>query len=306
MSGQSRSMTQKRLDVALHVVNHNSVAESLHEVAVTFEKAVLVAPQLWLGRLEHRIAKAVFDTCRSRTYSGAGHDARVWRQAFVWEGAAWNDSEWDSAGRMREAIAISRLVSPTSIGFEFAAVIELRDGVVTEVSPADTALGRQGYPAEESISGSLSVDNAVELANLLHSLRSRHHPQRVSRALHMNELMNWTDDPCARWPLLCSALESFVHTRRLGSTKQFVNRTVQLARLTTDTALTAEEAAQVYELRSSIVHGQGFRGVALPSDGALYQRCERVLRGVVKRALQDADFERHFADSAAIEQFLPL
>ena len=110
--------------------------------------------ELWIGKLDHSVAEMVFESC-----DPPGHwlrkPARQFGQlyAFVRDFADQGDMyNWDPDSRLRECVALSRLVHPTSISFRYAArMVYGADGEVREMIPGPvTGHGANAYVAAEN------------------------------------------------------------------------------------------------------------------------------------------------------------
>lgn len=298
-------MAPKIQHLALHVTGPAGTALLGVEGAPDpLARRIDLAPDLWIGPLNKEVSTAVFETCRSKSLRADEVDVRCPRYAIVWDGCDSRDLDWDPRERVRVHVALSRLIRPTTFGFEFAARVEYREGVIYNVEPADVAFGRSAYPIEEPLRDWLSESDALELTRLASAFIGRRHPDRVQRALYAHEYTLWTMERLARWPLACTALESLVHTERSGSTRQFVTRSVALARIVGVTTFTSDDAERAYDLRSSLAHGRGVGDSTHSSDVMLFRDVELVLRLTLRRAIEDEVFEQHFASNDRVVALL--
>src|SRR5262245_52627242 len=92
-----------------------------------FEDAYDLGQELRIGRLESDLAEAVFDAClpageNFKPIRQVGCAYAIWRTPDT--GPAAHGIQFDPDSRLHHCVALSRLVQPTSVGFEYAARIE--------------------------------------------------------------------------------------------------------------------------------------------------------------------------------------
>src|SRR6202030_3902018 len=102
-----------------------------------------------------------------------------------------------------------------------------------------------------------------------------------------------------RWTLLSSAVEALVHTRRRESTAQFVDGLIQLASDVGAEAISSDDANRIYDLRSSLAHGQGLPQISKEED-RLYVLMQTVLRLTLKQAILDPAYAEKFRSDRAV------
>ncbi len=273
------------------------------------QKCFQLVDDLWIGKLEKPIAEKVFDSCEP---SGCWlqKPKRVFSQlyAFVREPAPTEPSGiWDSDLRLQTCIALSRLIHPTSIGFEYAARITYNtDGSVREIIPGPVkGFGAEAYVANKANRSWLTLNDLNELKALLRHMPLSNLPQRVQRALWNHEYAARTFHASVRWTLICTALESLTHTDRQHSTRQFKKRVAGLANDLDINGFSESDADTAYDLRSRISHGDGITKLnAAHLD--LYKRMEEVLQHALVRAITDSNFADVFATDEGIRSRWPL
>jgi hypothetical protein len=118
-----------------------------------------------------------------------------------------------------------------------------------------------------------------------------------------------------RWPLLVTGLEALVHiaderdprnsTRYAGSTRVFVDRLLALGRADPKLGVGEVELREVYDRRSTLVHGQGF-GQLNARNKDLYRTTESLLRGVLKKCVLEPTFADTFRSDDALRSAYPL
>lgn len=268
-----------------------------------------LADDLWEGKLEKKTAERVLDSCEPPGY-WPKKPKRLFSQlyAFVREPAPAEPSGiWDSDLRLQTCIALSRLIQPTSIGFEYAARITYNsDGSVSEIIPGPVkGFGAEAYVANKNGCNWLARNDLNALKEILRHLPLSNFPQRVQRALWYHEYAARSRDVSVRWTLICTALEALVHTDLHGSTKQFTKRVSQLASELGTIQFSEDAAKEAYEFRSRISHGQGSATLDINTQG-LYEQMEEVPRETIVRAMRDPDFARIFERDEGIRTQWPL
>lgn len=91
------------------------------------QERVELSDQIWLGRLDPDTARTIMETCEPKTV-GVRPPARQFAQlySFVRELPSHDDIyRWDHDNELVAAVALSRLIHPTSTGFAYAARIRV-------------------------------------------------------------------------------------------------------------------------------------------------------------------------------------
>jgi|SRR6516164_287144 len=94
--------------------------------------------QVWIGPLDLETANAIMDTCDPKTL-GVMPPVRQFGHlyAFVREIPGYADiHRWDHDNELAGVIGLSRLIHPTSIGFDYAARIGYESSGVKQIFPA--------------------------------------------------------------------------------------------------------------------------------------------------------------------------
>jgi hypothetical protein len=214
--------------------------------------------------------------------------------------------DWDTDQRLQTAIALSRLIRPTSISFRHAARIEYHgDGTFKCAYPAwltgvdpDSWLGPEKDYRDWLIEGEMIQLKAL-LSHLPPALSTR-----LSRALWYHEYASRTYYGEVRWIKVCVALESMLHTSRTYSKRQFVERVSPMA-ASLGVPLTIAEATIAYDIRSQLSHGNG-TGKLSAAEEQVYLKLERVLRASLKEAILDSTFAAIFTDENTVRSQWPI
>jgi hypothetical protein len=215
--------------------------------------------------------------------------------------------EWDIDQRLQTAVALSRLVRPTSISFRHAARLHYSDdGTLNSAYPAWlTGVDPDSWLAPEKNYRDWLIETEMEqLKALLNTSSLSVLPIRLSRALWYHEYASRTYYGEIRWITVCVALESMLHTSRRFSTRQFVERLPRMAS-SLGVSLTVQEAETAYDMRSRLSHG-GATGKLAPSEEQLHLKLELVLRTALKEAILNPTFAMIFVDENTIRSNWPI
>jgi hypothetical protein len=214
---------------------------------------------------------------------------------------------WDIDQRLQTAIALSRLVRPTSISFRHAARVRYNeDGSVSQAFSAwlrgvdpDSWL-----PAEPQYRDWLIEEEMAEVKILFQHMAALTLPVRVSRAFWYHEYAARTYYGEVRWVLVCTALESLLNTDPYHSGAQFRGR-VPLVASSVHVSMNEDEARRAWSMRSHLSHG-GATGQLNPMEEEIYRKLEMLLRRVLKKAILDGAFASIFADDDRIRASWPI
>jgi len=268
-----------------------------------------LTPDLYLEKLGPDAAKVVLDLGEPSGY-GVVRPARQYGYFYAFvrevpEPASVYD--WDTDNRIQTAVALSRLVRPTSISYRYAARLQLKgDGTVSHAFPAWLrGVDPDSWLApEQSYRDWLIAEEFESLRTLLLNFSKATLPVRVSRALWYHEHAARTYYGELRWIAVCTALESLIHTHSRHSTRQFTTRVPQMASMV-GVRFDEQEAKMAYDMRSRLAHG-GATGKLAPVEEQLYVKLEAVLRSTVRRAMSDPAFANIFTDEDQIRAHWPV
>jgi hypothetical protein len=233
---------------------------------------------------------------------------------------------WDTDGTLDDALTLSRLVRDNGYSTEYAArLIDYEDGqrcIVYVLHREDKAIWRLNRDREW-----LDAAEGRELAALLAAYWEGREqlPPRVRRAM-----WRMAYAPRIRWadmviPILVGGLEALLKIGRRDLTEQFKKRAPALAADLGVDGLDEDLAERLYDGRSDWVHGSHVQLFAGPSAGAEtpgederegpqnsnerdafaeVALLQDVLRGAVRRAIEDAEFRQVFvADESIAERW---
>src|SRR5712664_1358326 len=180
-----------------------------------FESPARVHGDIWISRIDHQLAEAIFDACEPK-----GEEyVRPVRQ-FGWAYAVYRQNAPTARDQFAEdsvlfrAIAASRPARPASIGFETAARVRRRPSGKRQIIPAL----RSGWSPSAYVmtpnENWLIPDDVPVWGNLVEALYAA---MPLSRRL---EAALWHHEAVARhyfidlrWPLLTTCIEALVRIR---------------------------------------------------------------------------------------------
>jgi hypothetical protein len=234
---------------------------------------------------------------------------------------------WDTDGTLDDALTLSRLVRDNGYSTEYAArLLDYEDGqrcIVYVLHREDKAIWRLHRDREW-----LDAAEGRELASLLAAYWGCREqlPPRVRRAM-----WRMAYAPRIRWadmvvPILVGGIEALLKIGRRDLTQQFKKRAPALAADVGIDGLDEDLAERLYDGRSDWVHGshvQLFAGPSAGTDNPAEEESEGpqssdersalaevallqdVLRGAVRRAIEDAEFRQIFATDETIAERWP-
>lgn len=260
-----------------------------------------------LEKLPRDLAKKVMEACEPR-----GYNLRPVRQygqlyTFVRQNPPDNPPlQWDSDSRLQECVAISRLIRPTSIGFECSARLRYTPGGELEsIIPGPVGgFGAQAWIAQTGRDW-LDANDVAALSKLWRETDLYSMPDRLFRALWYHEYAARTYQAAIRWVLVTTGIEALINTGAERASKQFVTRFCALAHGFAEKAISHTKASRAYELRSRIAHGTGLNDL-IQDHRELYSVLEEVLRATIRAGISCRDVQQLFASDQAVEQEWPL
>lgn len=280
-----------------------------------FPASIQIHEDLWIGPFGE-LTERVMDACelRGEQYSPIrqfGSPYAIWREGAPEDDQS--DALFDPDLRLRTCVTLTRLVHPTSIGYEYAARVSRGSNESVRIAPYDPGdLPKHAFVLETNENWLIPSD-VPQIQLLVQEFSENALPSRVARALWYFETAMRTLHADVRWPLVTTALEALVHIegerldngRYAGSTKVFVDRLLGLGKMDKQFGVSEQDLRDMYTERSGPVHGQPL-GQLQGRRRDLYKKKEDLLRGILQRSILDASFAATFADDATIQQALPL
>ena len=266
-----------------------------------------------LGPIPERIAAAVIEACR------VPHLAPRVLEGLYALYAEGRPGVWDESGSLQEALALSHLVRPTQLGYEFTAQVVTDDAGNCKVMPAPVRtemLRRYLVPSQRR--RWLTDSDGRKLAELVRGYRSLRidSGNRLSNALWYFTASAYLYDPNLRLAILVSILEGLVSTSRERVLAQFKTRMVGLAQeFGLGDLVDGKWCERTYAFRSLIAHGGRLinRREDYGSDAELstdvHNRLtvlEHLGRVVLGRALVDDPFRGLLLDTEALDARWPV
>jgi hypothetical protein len=281
---------------------------------VHFEKPLRVDSDLWIAMLDDQLRAWVLDATEpcGRHY----HPFRAYTGGYAFirspapEPVA-NQEDFDPDLRLRTAIALSRLVHPTSVGLNHAARIRTC-GEPPEKWQICPRVGDRAFVLD--VNDNWLIPNDIPLlGQLLLAWNPDTAPKRIRRALWYFEMAARAYYSDIRWPLLVTALESLVRIKDerrangnpVGSTAGFVERLAQIGQTDPALALPETQLTAIYERRSDLVHALAVVDLA-GETRSLYRALENLTRAVIRKAILQPTFAAHFASDMALAHAFPL
>lgn len=213
--------------------------------------------------------------------------------------------KWDADQAIQIAIALSRLIRPTSVSGDYAARIE-RNEAYLRIIPA--GVRTQSYVLDTSTPPWLSQVEAEQLMVLVERYRilagELGATSRLGTALWFAEHGAHNFYVEIRLLHAVTGLEALLNTSGDQATKQFTTR---LASLASELGFTMSktQASKIYEARSEASHGMP--AVLGPDQAKRDKSAERldlieaVLRAAVRRGLEDDDFRAALSSAGGVE-----
>lgn len=280
-----------------------------------FDQCCQLGEGLWLGPVDPDLTEAVLAACERR-----GENFSPVRQFGAPYGLVRGRApspeglQFDPDNLLTAAVALSRLVHPTSIGLSYAARIRHRDGQEREIIPgAPENLNPNAFVADE-MANWLVPGDADGIAELLRAYQRQDAPKRVQSALWNHEIMFRNYFVETRWGMAVTGLESLFHVRgeldpggrrHAGSRRVFVQRSAKAAEMLGASGVTEDRLVKSYDRRSDVVHGAGIDGLDA-GHRDLYLMTERLLSLCIRSALLDPTFSSHFDSDDEVKAAFPL
>lgn len=282
---------------------------------------------LWLTQeLNGSAAEAIMDACEPRGQNFEPYRQYGCRYAFVRdlppEEYSTAPYSWDREQVLLTAFTLSRLVLDNGYSTQYAArVVEFFDDHTQIILGPVNLEGALAYRARDDRDW-LDAAEARQLATLLDRFWSREKnlTERVGNAIWLVEQAARRRHAFEALLSVVAGLEALTNTGPRQSTKQFVERVSALAQEVGVQGVSRSLTRRLYERRSVAVHGRRLRLIAATrtngptaGDSHLADRAIRelaliqdVLRGAVRRCIEDETFGGHFVDENAVRTKWPV
>lgn len=281
-----------------------------------------------IEELDRDTAELVMNACTPRGHYFVPVRQFGQRYSFVKEVSLEEMEErhfaWDTDGTLDDALTLSRLVRDNGFSTQYASrLLDYEDGqrCIAYVHREDKTIWRLRRDREW-----LDAPEGRELAALLAAYWECREqlPARVRRAMWRMAYaprMRWADMVL---PILVGGIEALLKIGRRDLTQQFKKRAPALAADVGIDGLGEDLAERLYDGRSDWVHGSHVQLFARPSAGAGTSAEEGpqssdeqsalaevallqdVLRGAVRRAIEDGEFRQVFVADETIAERWPV
>ena len=302
-------------DVVIHAGAYNGDAGA--RAIEPWSESHRLHESVWIGRLQHDLGERVMEACgkRGQNFSPARQFGASY--AFVRLSADQSDGHrltFDPDRRLWAAVALSRLIHPTSLAYEYAARrLTWSNGAEQIVPVRQIQYPPMAFVATPATDW-LNPSNAPPIADVLAAYwHNGPHPRRLYAALWYFEATAQQYFVDLRWPSLTTALEALIRVKDeraangkfAGSTRVFKKRLARMSEELADGALTEDELSHMYATRSSLSHGTGVSGLSA-EDHAAYRRKEKLARDLIVRGLNDASFRAALSDDNELRARYPI
>jgi len=307
-------MSIKYLDIALFPrMSNPDELESLKKYPI-LNKEITIPDNLWIAPINGYIEKAILEYCAPRglydkykNQDGKFEEIRPIKKfqisyAFAREKPPESDKfHWDIDHKLRTLIALSRIIHPTSISFEYSAKLKFNDNELVNVIPGlNSGPGSNAYVADGNRNW-LTIEEAEELKELYSAYTKREFCDSCSRAMWFFEYASQTYFLDVRCLLIASGIESLINTDQDRPTKQFIYRVQKLCELLNkDFNLSSTKATRMYNLRSKLAHGETI-GNNFSKNLELYKQMEDILRLSIKKFIIEEDFYSFISDKDKVK-----
>lgn len=265
-----------------------------------------LSSDLRIDRLSRELADRIFKACEPPGFSF--DPIRQFSQLYSFIRVSppnINDLQWDSDKRLQLCLALSRIVHPTSVSFEYAARILTTEEELSKIIPGPVSgPGSQVYVVDPEFDYLIEAD-AEDLKELIQAFERKPLQDPIARAMWYHEYTYRFYEIDLRWTFIATGIEVLIHKARSKSTKQFVERVQKLSVEVGADQITKDEAEEMYELRSSLSYGRGL-GSLTPDKQNLYRKMENILRLTIRKSILEESFNDFLSDPEKIQKSWPV
>ena len=286
-------------------------------------RSVDLGHDLWIGQLSDDDYKLMMASCvpRGHFFFGVPQWGQRYAITHVVDAAEYERRPygWDESGRLFFVLALSRFVRDNAHCMEFAGrLVDHEDGE-RQVIPLTGFESRLAYRYGRDRDW-LDAADATELRVLLDRFLQvePEWPSRVRRGIRNCERASQTPYLSESQPRVVTGLEALLNTNAGYVSKQFRDRVRSLAVELGIDGVSGRLLDRMYDFRSKAYHGDEIHLVSgdpknqpeiaeqhrqLVAEASLLQR---VLRGAVRKAIEDADFRSVFEEEERVRQRWPV
>jgi hypothetical protein len=281
-------------------------------ISVANSERFELTDNIWIERLDEELTEMIRHACQPPQHNIPDYPSFSHRYAFVSPMADRENAPYEGMKNLLGAIALSRLVHPTSTGLRYC--VRIHNMNVPEHRRIEV-ITYQGISPDivtaPDIRDWLTEADALEVRKLMVWLpESNLMHRRTYHAYWNHEYTMRLAQLDIRWIFVVSGLEALISIGESDLKRQFKYRVFQLADKF-GIQLTDDELERAYKVRSKLAHAESFLSALhtlIPplEQNDLYERMERLLRVTVKRCLLDKQFGDIFTDGNTVEAHWPL
>ncbi len=309
-------MNIKFRDIALFPSVEIDDLELLQKYPI-LKKEIEISDDLWIAPIDRKLADKIIDCCEPRDFfdkeKNQDGELEGYRlpdfipYAFKREKPPDSDRfNWDIDDKLKGLIALSRIIHPTTISYQYSAKLKF-DGIdLLRITPGLTyGPGSYAYIANPGRNW-LTEEEAKELKQLWPIYTNKNLLEPCSRAMWYFECASQNCFLDVRCLLIAVGIESLINTDSDRSTKQFTYRIQKLSELLDKNInLNNAKATDMYDLRSEVAHGESINDA--PNENLeLYKQMEDILRLTIKKFIIDEGFYAFISDKDKVGNAWPL
>lgn len=266
-----------------------------------------ITDDLAIKRLNYGLSQKILDACEPKEYNFCPPRQFAELYTIVRKNPPPEDDkkyEWDPDQKIQYCILLSRLIHPTTISFEYAARVYLKnnDEAFQIVRGPYQGLGTIAYLADKNRDW-LTLDDVIELKALFEAFIKTTLGKEISRAIWHFEYAARIIELEVRWALLITGIESLIHT---WGENQFAKRLPRICHYIGLDEIDFNKAKKMYKFRSSYVHGKGIFKNEISEMNELYCKMEYILRNIIKTAINDPELASILSNPKKVRKKWPI
>jgi hypothetical protein len=234
--------------VALHIGQGRTAHQDVSLAAIGETGRFELTPDIWIERLDAELAKLIIHACDPPHHGINTIERDYHLYAWVRRVPSNESKSFEGLHPLLAAIALSRLIRPTSTGFRYCAWVSELSADARQVR----AIPFRGVSLDVLLGPGtrdwLTEADGAEVQKLMVWL-GKDMRERVHRAYWNHEYALRLYELDMRWPLIICGFEALMNTSSREVTWQFVDRVSRLA-LQFNVALTEGDLNNAYDVRS--------------------------------------------------------
>ncbi len=267
---------------------------------------VVVTADIRFSRLTADLRREISIACQEHGYNFTPTPVPL-AYGIVRENAP--ESHFDPDAAIAHVLTLSRIVHPSTLGQQFCATLRFgASGSLSQIS------GHQRYvaykpPSQRAWLTKTDCEEVAQIYNAYMALPvvlgdAGRLPARLHRALWNLSYAARVEPFHIRWLIMATALEGLIETGG-GARQEFIQRVPAIG-AEVGVGITRKVADEIYGLRSTVAH----RGwIPERTDKELedaYMPVDRVVAGVIGKAICDPDFRAAFESKESIARRWPV